>query len=84
MSGWRRLWILISAIWTIIVIAISAIVVKDTYKDPDGPWIIYRLSDKAKLFYQDLEKGEKGPAYTVTFKLFPAVISFGLPVFPLG
>jgi len=68
MSGWKRLWVLISIIWALIIIAISAIVIKDTYNIPNGPLIIYRLSYKSKVFYQDLEEDEKGPAYTVTFK----------------
>lgn len=68
MSGWLRLWVLVSAIWLVIVVAFAALIAKDTFNDPDGPWIVYRLSDKAKGFYEGLEKNEKGPMFTVTFK----------------
>jgi len=68
MNGWQRLWVVISAIWLLVVVSYAVISIQDTYTDPDGPWIFYSLSANAKEFYKDLEKNEKGPMYTVTFK----------------
>lgn len=67
MSGWIRLWVLITAIWAIIVAGITTVMVVDTFGDADGPWIVYSLSDNAKPFFQNLELDEKGPAYAVEF-----------------
>lgn len=65
MSGWMRLWVLISSIWAVTIICITAFAIVDTFKDPEGPWITYNLSDKAKPFFQDLKTDEKGPVYNV-------------------
>jgi hypothetical protein len=67
MNGWLRLWILLTAIWAVIVIGIVSVVVVETYDDAEGPWIAYSLSEKSKPFFQNLEADEKGPAYTVEF-----------------
>lgn len=67
MSGWMRLWVLLSAIWAAFVIGITTVIVADSFGDVDGPWIVYSLSDKAKPYFQNLESDEKGPAYTVEF-----------------
>ena len=68
MNGWKRLWILLTVIWALIVVSIATfIVIEDTYDNINGPWIKYRLSDQSKTFYEGLEEDENGPAYTVSF-----------------
>lgn len=67
MNGWMRLWILLTAIWAVIVIGIGVFVVTDSYGQVDGPWVVYGLSEKSKPFFQNLEADEKGPVYTVEF-----------------
>ena len=58
MNGWKRLWVFASLIWATFVIAIAAFMVKDYYVGPDdGPWIIYRLSDDSRAFYENIDKG---------------------------
>ena len=70
MSGWKRLWIFLSVIWVAIVASIATfIVIEDTSENARYRLsAIYRLSEESKAFYQDLEKDEKGPAYTISFK----------------
>lgn len=67
MNGWMRLWVLITAIWSVIVVGITTVIVIATFGDTEGPWIAHSLSDNAKPFFQNLESDEKGPAYTVEF-----------------
>lgn len=64
MNGWVRLWLFLTAIWAVVVVGFAAIMAADTYDDPDGPWIVYRLSDDAKPFFKDSTNSD-GPTFTV-------------------
>ena len=67
MNGWMRLWLFISVIWLLLVVTVSSFLLLDnSYRNPDGPWINHRLSNSSKKFFENLAEGENGAHYSVS------------------
>jgi hypothetical protein len=74
MTGWIRLWILLSVIWLAVVTTFIAVSLNEFDGKANGPWISHRLSESSQQFYKRRGNSDEGPSYVVPVTLVSGTV----------